>query len=89
MVTDVGDARHIVGDTGFVVPPKHPAKLAEGILNVHQRDANGNKNTLSGRKRIIQLFGLRSTVEQYEELYERTLAGRSPANPERRPCPRG
>lgn len=32
VVTDVGDSKEIVGETGWVVPPKKPEELAEGIL---------------------------------------------------------
>jgi glycosyltransferase involved in cell wall biosynthesis len=31
VVTDVGDARFIVGKTGWVVPPNNPNKLAKAI----------------------------------------------------------
>src|ERR1019366_1967390 len=74
VVTDVGDPRYIVGDAGIVVPPNDPARLAEGVIKALQQNANSAKDGLPGRERIARLFDLRSTVEQYEQLYERVSA---------------
>lgn len=75
VVTDVGDAALIVGDTGRVVPPRDAAALAEGIAaligaGAEQRCALGS----AARERIETAYGLEAMVKRYEELYEE-LAG--------------
>ncbi|WP_371363038.1 glycosyltransferase family 4 protein [Sporomusa rhizae] len=71
VVTDVGDAALIVGDTGLIVPPKSPIALAEGLeqlilMSSEQRKEKG----LLARKRIKELFSLTKTIAEYEEIYK-------------------
>lgn len=70
VVTDVGDAARIVGDTGLVVPKENPEALANAWntmleLGIDARTKQGN----AARERVAQLFSLRKTVEQYERCY--------------------
>jgi glycosyltransferase involved in cell wall biosynthesis len=70
VVTDVGDARWIIGDSGRVVPPRQPAMLAaawEEVLEMSsaERLALGSR----ARQRISASFGMRRSIEAYEELY--------------------
>ena len=70
VVTDVGDSAWIVGETGKVVPPKDPEKLAQvwqEMIELGQEKRN-QLGTLA-RQRIIENFSLDAIVEQYEELY--------------------
>ena len=64
VVTDVGDSRAIVGDTGLVVPPKNPEALANAWDALLAR--TGPALSASCRVRIVEEFGLeqltRSTV---------------------------
>jgi glycosyltransferase involved in cell wall biosynthesis len=74
VVTDVGDASWIVGETGRVVPRRDPAALAEGwreliALGEAGRKALGN----AARLRVMESFPLESVVAQYEALYESAL----------------
>lgn len=69
VVTDVGDARWIVGETGRVIPSNDPAALVEAwedILNLSkdERRILGEQT----RQRIVQLFSLPQIVQQYESL---------------------
>ncbi|HUE84643.1 MAG TPA: glycosyltransferase [Vicinamibacterales bacterium] len=71
VVTDVGDAARVVGDTGTVVPPREPAELARAWMKLlsmsrDDRAALGHR----ARRRIEEHFSLASTVRQYEALYE-------------------
>ena len=71
VVTDVGDARLIVGDTGRIVPPRDPQALREAIaaeaaLTPVQRRERG----LAARQRIVDRFPLSRAVEDYARLYE-------------------
>jgi glycosyltransferase involved in cell wall biosynthesis len=72
VVTDVGDARSIVGDTGIVVPPGDPEALAGGWADLLA--AGAEKRLEMGRRareRIQGEFELSSVVQQYERLYEK------------------
>lgn len=69
VVTNVGDANWIVGDTGIVVPPKNPQALADAwqelIANSQRREILGK----AARERIVQHFTLDAVVAQYQTLY--------------------
>lgn len=72
VVTDVGDAADIVGDTGLVVPTREPAALAGAwdrllALDARERDALGAR----ARARVIERYTLERMVAAYESLYER------------------
>lgn len=71
VVTDVGDSRDIVGETGEVVPPSDSAALAQGLLAMldqpaRERAALGQ----AARARIEARYALSRLVEQYRGLYE-------------------
>lgn len=75
IVTDVGDCAHLVGDTGWVVPPQDAAALASAIqavaaLSEQERQLMGER----ARVRIEAQFALPAVVAQYAALYERVLA---------------
>lgn len=67
--TDVGDAGYIIGDTGWVVPPNSPEKLANAIeralclksSNPQQWEARKE----AARERVKQLFSLKRMCEAY------------------------
>lgn len=60
VVTNVGDAAVIVGDTGWVVPPKNPVLLPRAIEEA--KDSLGGENDakrrIDARQRIEDNFGL-------------------------------
>lgn len=70
VVTNVGDSRDLVGETGITVPPLSPQALAGAwgeMLNLplQRRAAMG----AAARQRIEQHYGLPLMVERYERLY--------------------
>lgn len=70
VVTDVGDSAYIVGETGFVVPPKSPDKLAQAIIKMIEIGPEQRKRLgVAARKRIEDNFSIQAVVEQYERLY--------------------
>jgi len=71
VVTDVGDAALIVGDTGKVVKPKDPQALVGAFFQMVNMDAEGRRRLgLAARQRIEEHFSLPAVVAQYEGLYE-------------------
>ena len=76
VVTDVGDAALVVGETGIVVPPREPEAIAAGWrrlleLGVGERQALGR----AARARIEECFSLPSVTARYASLYEKVHAG--------------
>lgn len=79
VVTDVGDAVWMVGETGRVIPKRDPNALAAAWkemidLGPQKREALG----LLARLRVIENFPVQSIVAQYEDLYESTLTSKAP-----------
>lgn len=68
VATDVGDARRIVGEAGFVVAPGNAEALAEAtarVLHHPQRTALGEL----ARHRAEEIFDIDKVVRRYEDLY--------------------
>ncbi len=82
VVTDVGDAAHLVGKTGRVVAPGDPAMLAQAVrkillLEASDREAIGK----SARERIVRNFAHNRIVSRHWELWQRV------ADKRRQPVP--
>jgi glycosyltransferase involved in cell wall biosynthesis len=76
VTTDVGDAAAVVGETGWVVPPRDSDALAGALLQAlaaspGERQARGQ----AARARIETHFALEAVVARYNSLYA-DLAGR-------------
>jgi len=70
VVTDVGDARYIVGSTGMVVNPEDPLALADALDSMLSIDESARRELgVAARCRIEQHFGIASIAAQYESLY--------------------
>lgn len=73
VVTDVGDARMIVGETGAVVPPRDPQALSTAL-----RVAVGLEPSLrlamqaAARERIATHFAIERAVDRFAALYQDT-----------------
>ncbi len=69
VVTDVGDSRILVGETGLVVAPGDAAGLAKAMLRMindpQERMAKGR----AARERIESVYSLPSVIGRYESLY--------------------
>jgi glycosyltransferase involved in cell wall biosynthesis len=76
VVTDVGDAARMVGETGSVVPPRSPAGLADAWSALLARGADERARLgVAARRRIEAGFALSEIVAQYENLYGELAAG--------------
>ena len=80
VVTDVGDASVLVGDTGRVVPPGDPAALADALAALLDLDA-GERDRLGrrARQRIVDSFSLEAVTARYQELHAALARGRGGA----------
>lgn len=72
VVTDVGDAAAIVGETGRIVPPRDPVALASALRDMVDLD-EGRRRQLgaAARGRIMENFNLPRIAARYQEVYER------------------
>jgi len=71
VVTDVGDAKRIVGDTGYVVAPGNPAALASAWQEA--LDASGPEKTRRSqmaRRRVVEHFSLDRLIEETARVLE-------------------
>lgn len=73
VVTDVGDAAHIVGDTGVVVPPEQPPALAAGMAAMLERIERDGRDAVgaAGRQRVLAQFDLARMVQAYTAVWRR------------------
>lgn len=77
VVTDVGDAARIVGETGIVVPPKNPAALTEAWREMLDLGSEGRRRLgMVARERVKKQFSLSQVVDRYQELYEELVSSR-------------
>jgi glycosyltransferase involved in cell wall biosynthesis len=71
VASDTGGIPEIVrdGTTGFLVPPRNPAKAAERILQLLRDEPLRRRMGEEGRARVEDLFDLKRNVAQLIELY--------------------
>ena len=76
VVTDVGESRMIVGDTGVVVPPRDPASLGAAVLEQLRRPPNELRASGdAARARIVREFSIGRVAARYRDLYRSLAAG--------------
>jgi glycosyltransferase involved in cell wall biosynthesis len=79
VVTDVGDAAQIVGETGWIVPPGDQVRLAAAIAAAIDEigvSADRLRRQSVARRRIVDQFGLDRMVQSYRELWSALAARR-------------
>lgn len=78
VVTDVGDAAWMVGETGSTVPPRNAGALA-GAWNEMVARGSQNRQALGqlARARVIEHFPIQSIMAQYEDLFKTVLASQA------------
>ncbi|WP_144822366.1 glycosyltransferase [Marinobacter piscensis] len=74
LVTNVGDAALVVGNTGFVVDGDSPGALAKRTVLALDLGQSGLKE-LGGRahERMHECFSLNSVVQRYRDIFESTI----------------
>jgi len=74
LATDVGDSGLIMGNTGWLVPPRDPASLAAALATALQEpEAQHQQRRRAARQRIVDQFSIVRMVDRYMELYEALL----------------
>ncbi|WP_277185467.1 glycosyltransferase [Caballeronia sp. BR00000012568055] len=74
VVTDVGDAAMLIGDTGRVVPKEDAKALADGLLEFAQMAPEARQSFgLRARARIYSTFTMVQSREQFETLYHQLM----------------
>lgn len=75
VTTDVGDAALIVGDRGWMVPPRSSPALADAILAALAEHANQpcrwRQRQITSRDRIVQHYALDRMTDAYRNLWNR------------------
>jgi glycosyltransferase involved in cell wall biosynthesis len=71
VATDVGGNGEVVadGETGILVPPGDPSRLADAILTLVADPERAIRMGQAGRRRVERFFDVRSIVRRYEDLY--------------------
>jgi glycosyltransferase involved in cell wall biosynthesis len=71
VVTDVGDAAMLVGDTGWVVPKEDPAALGEALRQAALEPAARRRHrAAAARQRIVDEFSMERVCQRFGELQE-------------------
>jgi sugar transferase (PEP-CTERM/EpsH1 system associated) len=76
VATDVGGARELVvpGETGLIVPPADPARLADAIDELGSDLERRARMSRNARDRATTTFGLDTMIRNYEAFYEKLVA---------------
>ena len=70
VATDVGDAREIIGDTGYVISRRDPEMLAKTLgIESANMPTELSARGLKARARIVENFTLARAADRYERLY--------------------
>ena len=70
IVTDVGDAAEIVGETGIVIPPHNSSALAAAIVSMIEEGENSRANRgQAARDRIKKNWSICRIAHLYQELW--------------------
>jgi glycosyltransferase involved in cell wall biosynthesis len=80
VVTDVGDAARIVGESGWVVPPQDAPRLSLAIDQAASLmgSAHMAQRLREGRERVSQLFSIEAMVDNYQVAWRRLALDYSP-----------
>ena len=77
VVTDIGDAAAIVGETGWVVPAGDPALLADAIAAAYTEWATSpdrwSQRRAAARKRLAENFPLQQMIDAYHGVWTRVI----------------
>jgi len=61
------------GKTGWLVPPRDPAALADAVLRFCRDRGLMKALGRNGRRRAVQVFGIDRQVSEFDELYRKFI----------------
>lgn len=67
--TDIGDCRNLIGDTGYVVPPRDPSALKGAVMELLVDDERRSDLGARARNRIETNFSIDIIAQSYANLY--------------------
>lgn len=82
VVTDVGDSRYLLGETGICVPPSQPEALAAAISRLISAGPECRRKLgAAARVRVEENFSLPAVVCLFEQVFDRFLHQRNGHRP--------
>ena len=70
IATNVGESQNIVGDTGLIVEPQNPSKLANAIIKMMETaDKDLCSLGIKARERISLKYSIEQTLNSYDLVY--------------------
>jgi glycosyltransferase involved in cell wall biosynthesis len=70
VATDVGGVREAVGDTGVVVPPRHPEALGTAVADLLLDNDRRRDLARDALDRVVSQFTLQHQLEGYQSIYD-------------------
>ncbi|PMM56248.1 glycosyltransferase family 4 protein [Vibrio lentus] len=71
--TDVGDAKQIISDMGWIVPPKRAELLANAILSAvktyYESPKEWSNIRYGARRRVVKYYSLENMVDTYNDIW--------------------
>lgn len=77
IVTDVGDSAEIVAETGLIVPPRDPVRLAAAMQTMAEQASTRSHLGKLARERISTRYALPIVSARYENFWTEIIASRS------------
>lgn len=77
IATEVGGFPDLVrpGETGILVPPKSPDRLAAAMMQTLQNHSQAKQMAQAGRELTLSLFDVKNTAAEVNAIYNRILGG--------------
>ena len=79
-VTDVGDCRYLVGESGWTVPPRDPDALASAICDAYalwRTDPESwQRRSAAARRRIADNFSMHGMIAAYADIWRAAIERR-------------
>ncbi|MBI5199210.1 MAG: glycosyltransferase [Nitrospirae bacterium] len=75
VASNVGSISEVIvdGKTGYLIPPRDPSKLAEGIMSFIKRNGLRDEMGMEGRRLVTSRFSLEGMLDRIEDLYKELL----------------
>jgi glycosyltransferase involved in cell wall biosynthesis len=77
VATDVGGVTEAVGDTGLVVPPRSPVRMAKACLSLLEDAELRGRLGAAARVRALENFTVDSAISTFDEIFALVGSGRS------------